>query len=294
MEFSVPIEPDDEGYLGRECPECEKYFKIKGGTGIPDVPGCHCPYCNHVDGHDTFWTKAQIEYAQSVALHEVSRHLLGEMKKMERRPDRNAFISIGITVKGEPTPIARYSERELEERVTCAACTLQYTIYGAFGYCPDCGVHNSQQIACANFDLSLKLLDLAAGAEANVQAKLVENALEDVVSAFDGFGREHCAGLAYKLSFQNIDAARTKLQKEEGFDIGAGVAQDEWDFVCEQFQKRHLLAHKMGIVDEEFVRKTDSRLPVGRKVPIEEADVRSLVKILKTVVDTLYGGVARR
>jgi hypothetical protein len=293
VEISVPIEPDEEGYLGRECPQCEKYFKVKGGTGIPNVPACHCPYCNHVGDHNTFWTKEQIDYARSVALHQVSRHLLGELKKLERRPDRNAFISLGITVKGEPTPIIHFSERELEERVTCTACTLQYTIYGAFGYCPDCGIHNSQQIVCANFDLSLRLLDLAASADAVVRAKLVENALEDAVSAFDGFGREHCAGVSPKLSFQNIDAARTRLQKEAGIDIALGLTQDEWKFVCEQFQKRHLLAHKMGIIDEEFVRKTGSMLEVGRKVPIDEANVRTLVKTLKTVVNTLYSGVAR-
>jgi hypothetical protein len=293
MKFSVSIEPDEDGYLGRECPNCEKYFNIKGGTGIPDVPACHCPYCNHAGDHNTFWTKEQIGYAQSVALNEVSRHLLGEMKKLERRPDRNAVVSIGITVKGEPTPIVHYSKRELEEQVTCASCTLQYTIYGAFGYCPDCGVHNSQQIACANFDLSLRLLDLAATADAVVRAKLIENALEDVVSAFDGFGREHCAGLPSKLSFQNIVAARSKLQKEAGIDIASGLALGEWDFVCEQFQKRRLLAHKMGIIDDEFVRKTGSSFVVGRKVPIDEAEVRRLVEILKTVVKTLYSGVAR-
>ena len=57
MEFSVDIKPDKEGYTGRECPECEKYFKIKFGTGLPDATDCHCPYCNHIDPQDHFLTK---------------------------------------------------------------------------------------------------------------------------------------------------------------------------------------------------------------------------------------------
>lgn len=293
MEVSVSIETDADGYLGRECPECEKYFKIKPGTGVPGLTESRCPYCNHLGSQDTFWTKEQVAYAKSVAMREFSSLFLGELKKLECRPKKNAFMSIGITVKGEPTPITFYSERELEERVTCAACTLQYAIYGAFGCCPDCGIHNSEQIAHANFDLSLKMLDLAAAAEGNIRAKLVENALEDVVSAFDGFGREHCARLPFKISFQNIEASRTKLQNENGLDIAGGLTTEQWNFVTEQFQKRHLLAHKMGIIDEDFVRKTGSRIAVGRKVPITDADVRSLITSLKTVVKNLYSGVAR-
>lgn len=49
------------------------------------------------------------------------------------------MISIGFKVKGSPTPIAYYREDELEERVTCSACTMEYTIYGAFGSVPMAG-----------------------------------------------------------------------------------------------------------------------------------------------------------
>ena len=61
MEFSVNIEADEAGYTGRECPKCEKYFKIKFGTGLPEATECHCPYCNHIGPQDEFWTKQQIE-----------------------------------------------------------------------------------------------------------------------------------------------------------------------------------------------------------------------------------------
>lgn len=294
MEMSVDIKPDADGYTGRECPACEKYFKIKFGTGLPGATKCHCPYCNHVATQDNFWTKQQIEYAKSVALNKITGQLLSQMKKMERRPDRNAFISIGITVKGRPTPITYYNEKELEERVTCGTCSLEYTIYGAFGFCPDCGVHNSLQIVQTNFDLILKTLDLAKTADPDIAKKLVENALEDAVSCFDGFGREHCADLPYKISFQNIEGAKEKLLRESGFDISSTMKQPQWAFVCEQFQKRHLLSHKMGIIDVEFVSKTGcSPSMVGHKVGISEEDVRELATLLLSIANVLYSGVAR-
>ena len=83
MKFSIDIKSDDEGYTGRECPKCEKYFKIKFGTRLPgDVP-CHCPYCNHTDSHDTFWTKDQLDYAESVAINKITDDLLDDLKKLK-------------------------------------------------------------------------------------------------------------------------------------------------------------------------------------------------------------------
>lgn len=289
----MDIKKDEEGYLGRECPECEKYFKIKPGTGIPDFSDCYCPYCQHLGPQDHFWTKRQIEYAQSVILNKVSGDLLKTMKKMERKPKRNQFISIGITVKGKPTPITYYSEKELEEKVECKNCTLQYAIYGAFGYCPDCAEHNSQQIAEANFDLVNKILDLAKESPEDIKSKLIENGLEDCISAFDGFARERCRDRYPKLSFQNISVAKNKLE-ESGINIAEGLDSFEWEFVVNQFQKRHLLAHKMGVIDEEYIKNTGSHPEqLGKKVSITENDVVSLIGHLKVIVSNLSKHVQR-
>ncbi len=294
MELKVELTLDEHGFIGRECPDCEKYFKVKPGTGILDAMDCHCPYCNSIAPNNRFFTKQQIEYAHSVALNYVSKELLGMMKKMERKPDRDAFVSIGITVKGSPTPITYYSEQELEERITCSSCTLEYTIYGAFGFCPDCGVHNSAQIVRTNFDLALKLVELAALADEDVRQKLIENALEDVISAFDGFGREHCSMVAPKVSFQNIAVAKDKLASNLNLDISSGLTPDQWTFVCEQFQKRHLLAHRMGVIDDEFIRKTGCSSELeGRKVSITSDDVKDLVKLLAIIVSNISLGIKR-
>lgn len=295
MEMAITIYPDEEGYTGRECPACEKYFKVKFGTGLPGDVDCHCPYCNEVAPHDNFWTKHQIEYAQSVALNQITSQLLGQMKKMERKPDRNQFISIGITVKGSPTPIIQYFENELEEKVTCENCALKYAIYGVFGYCPDCGVHNSKQMANANYDLILKMLDLSSKADAEIANKLIENALEDAISAFDGFGREHCSeAFSNNISFQNIARAKDRILKERKFDIADGILPEDWAFVSIQFQKRHLLAHRMGIIDQEYCRNTGSNLClVGRKVSITKEDVIQLIGHLTSIGENIYSGIRR-
>jgi hypothetical protein len=219
---------------------------------------------------------------------------ISKLKAIERRPNPRGFISIGITVRGNPTPIVYYSESELEERITCSECTLEYTIYGIFGFCPDCGAHNSLQIANANLDLVLKTLTLAVMTPAEVTPKLIENALEDAVSCFDGFGREQCSNQPFKVSFQAIDTAQQKLHRESGLDISSGLTVDQWRFVCVQFQKRHLLAHKMEVIDSEYVLRTGcSEDLVGRKVVVSSDDVRNLVSNLRTIAATLYHGINR-
>ena len=76
---------------------------------------------------------------------------------------------------------------------------LYYRI-AVFAFCPDCGLHNSLQILSRNLELVGKMLAVATTVEADLGQALVENALEDCVSAFDGFGREICCIHADKSS----------------------------------------------------------------------------------------------
>jgi hypothetical protein len=147
--IKVSIPRDDNGFMGRECPEanCEGYFKIKPGTGLTgDSLACHCPYCGYTGPTDRFWTRAQIEYAQSVAFRKFSDAFVRELKSLEFEQKPKGGFGIGVSMKlkpGTPPPIRYYREKALETHVTCRECTLEYAVYGVFAYCPDCGVHNS-------------------------------------------------------------------------------------------------------------------------------------------------------
>jgi len=258
--FISSLPPDEAGFIGRECPvaECEGYFKLQPGTGLKgeNLP-CHCPYCGHGSGSDKFFTKAQVEYAKSVVMREVTGALLKDLKSLEfnHRPRGGFGIGISMTVSGQLTPIRCYREKKLETEVVCDRCTLRYTIYGVFGFCPDCAAHNSLQILNKNLELVEKLLAVAETQESQVAQHLIENALEDCVSAFDGFGRETCRVFASKavkpekaaeIRFQNIVGSRDRVMEQFGIDFAATALPSDWAHVHRAFQKRHLLAHKMG------------------------------------------------
>ena len=126
FEISVSIPIDEEGMLGRECLECEDYFKIKPGTGL-DTSYCYCPYCEYEGDSDNFWTPEQIEYAQSIAANQavdkVFKPFIDKMNKTFRdleHKTRGGMIEIKFrsSVTNFKLPVKYYSEKELETTVT--------------------------------------------------------------------------------------------------------------------------------------------------------------------------------
>jgi len=288
--FSIPLHPDEDGYLGRECPACERYFKITLGTGITEgEPTCHCPYCGHREGQDHFFTKAQIKYAESVVMKKVTNAFTKDLKSLEFDIKPRGGLGIGMSMKVKSTPmhVRHYSEVELEEEIVCDNCTLRYTIYGCFAFCPDCGRHNSRQILDKNIALARQMLGIARDVGGDLADQLVSDALENGVSAFDGFGRESCRvhksksshpAKAEKVSFQNLERVRQKLDDLFQVDLSIAVDAQQWDFLTRCFQKRHLLAHKMGVVDQAYLDSTnDSAAVIGRKLAITSDEVNDML-----------------
>lgn len=293
--FNVSLPPDENGHTGRVCPceDCEGYFKIVFGTGLQGVTACHCPYCGRTAEQSDFDTKEQVEYSKSVAFRKIGEALAKDMKAMEFNIKARGPFGIGVSMKykpGRPTPIRHYREKALETHVECSNCTLKYAIYGVFAFCPDCRQHNSVQILDKNLEMARKMLDLAATIDGEMAERLIENALEDCVSSFDGFGREMCRlhatravnpDRATKISFQNVEGARENVLMIFGIDLKASLVDEEWNRTIRGSQKRHLLAHKMGVVDEEYVRKaSDPQAVVGRRVSVGMNEVRDLVDLV--------------
>jgi hypothetical protein len=296
-QIRVAIKPDEEGYIGRECPveSCLGYFKIMPGTGIKGPAPCHCPYCGHCGPQNTFWTPEQIEYAKSVAIRRVLDAVHEDLKALEFEHKPRGPFGIGISMKVQasaPHPIRYYREKQLETKVTCDKCTLKFAIYGVFGWCPDCGAHNSLQILSKNLELAKKELDLAATVDADFAEHLVGDALENVVSAFDGFGREICGQRSADIRFQNLSGARRRVQEAFGFDFADELSGDAWDMACRIFQKRHLLAHKMGVIDAEYVQKAnDPGAVVGRRIRVTSDEVAHAISLVEILGQGLFKGL---
>ena len=301
-QFHISIPTDEGGFVGREChqADCQGYFKIKPGTGIKGEVPCHCPYCGHTGDQSEFWTNEQREYALSIVKNKFQDALHKDFAEWDRelqRKYRNSFIKLRMDFKGQNHSIRFYREERLETQIMCDQCTLEYAIYGVFAYCPDCGVHNSLQILNKNLELAEREIALASTVEQELATYLVGDALENAVAAFDGFGRETCRvhsqtssnpDKALSVSFQNLIGARQRIQELFGVDMVGETAMQEWELANRCFQKRHLLAHKMGVVDEAYLDATgDTNGVVGHRVSITPEEVTCLIMVLRKIGKSL-------
>lgn len=315
FDVSVPIRPDEEGMIGRECPQagCEKYFKVKGGTGINNNPVMYCPYCCYKGTPREFFTKEQIEYAKSIALRHITDMIGKEFKKLERYSFKGSFLSMSIKFQATPAPIRYYAEKQLQENVLCENCGCEYAIYGMFAICPDCGEHNLFQIFAKNLNLVKKQVELEGELYSkfgennraeidslmkDIGIKLVENACEDTVTVFESFFKK-----AYKINkhkvadpslalqgnpFQSLDRTKDIFFVQFGLDIFSGLAADDIDKLYLLFNKRHVLIHNLGVIDQKFLTNTGFRQNIlNHKVDITKDEVISSVATLFKISDTI-------
>jgi hypothetical protein len=141
---------------------------------------------------------------------------------------------------------------------------------------------------------------MAKAAEKEVMVSLIGNALEDAVSTFDAFGREtvrvalvaQSKPVPQNLSFQNLTGAQKNVQTLFNHDLASDLSPDEWTMACRCFLKRHLLAHKLGIVDDKYIAQArDPEAGIGRKILIRPTEVHDLVVILRKLGANLVRAV---
>jgi hypothetical protein len=297
----VPIKPDKDGFVGRECPSssCRKYFKVQFGTGLKGVSHCICPYCGHKADHKNFFTQAQKEYAKSIGVNELFKHITPELKKLERKIVGGRFrIEMKVDTSRLLHPVKYYLEKQLETIVVCDICTLRYAIYGLYGFCPDCGNHNSQQIFKTNLHIIDEYISIAEKSEPTISESLIGDALENLISQFEAFGKAtidilvdflNLQNVAERPGFQQIQHARDWLMKNADVDIAQDLSDQQWNSVKRCYQKRHLLSHRAGIVDNSYFEKANDRQAViGRKIHLSRDEVAELRESLLCMADRLW------
>jgi Zn finger protein HypA/HybF involved in hydrogenase expression len=197
IKFNIPT--DERGLIGRECPKCQEYFKVKFGTGLP-LSTCHCPYCFYTGNNNEFFTKDQIEYAESVALKEAMERVIKPgFRKLERSfkklesATRGGLIQIKVKTKRSlmVIPHSYYREKEVETYIICDNCGLEFAVYGIFANCPDCGKLNALTILSKSIEVARKRLHILDSIkdEAELQGAILENAISGGVSTFDALGK---------------------------------------------------------------------------------------------------------
>ena len=210
---SLPVDPD--GYFGRQCPECERPFKLVAAEykALPDDLILTCAYCGHEADHGDYMTPQQRERAvagmHALAeqfLHQQVSDMLGSVfgNGPRVRPGESG-VEMSYT-PGSPPPVAAlpsYVEERTVRSLQCAGCGNHYAVYGAAAFCPICGPRPSidtvrESLAAARQTLQLEdelptTMRQAMRAE-GVFDQLAAHAVKSTVTLFevyanDQFGR---------------------------------------------------------------------------------------------------------
>lgn len=89
-------------------------------------------------------------------------------------------------------------------------------------------------------------------------------------------------------AFQNLKIGGDYWKELLGETYKDWLTPNEFILLNELFQKRHLLSHTEGIVNQKYIDKSgDTTYKVGQRIVIKEKDVLELLKLIKKLADIL-------
>ena len=93
------------------------------------------------------------------------------------------------------------------------------------------------------------------------------------------------------ISFQQIVKADELLRGFFGIELLKSIVESDRDFLNKIFNRRHILTHNAGRVDQEYLDRTlDSGVRLNQKVVVRSREVARLISLLKTAASNLFEG----
>lgn len=317
--LAVPVEAkaDKDGFVDRQCPakECEFLFKIHEDDwrSIVRDEAVWCAFCGHEAPATHWWTKEQAEKAKQAAFAEVTHLVNTSMRRdadrWNRRQPRKSFIKITMRVDSKPKEIVlpAAATEAMQLKISCAKCSCRYAVVGSAFFCPACG-HNaadhvfSQSLATIRATLDgLSAIEAALpdkDAAQNTTRVLVEDSLQRIVTAFQRyaealFAKQPNPSPARRNIFQNLSDGGALWKEAFGHGYDTILGPDELVKLGVFFQQRHLLAHREGLVDADYITRTaDSTYREGQRLVIREPGVRQCLALVEKLAVGLANDVA--
>lgn len=274
--------PTDNGFLGRECSSCNRYFKIYLDDKKEHL---YCPYCGTHQPDDDTWTKAQQQVIDKVAEDFATKFVEDELDKMFGRLARGSKhmkYSRG-TKRTIVQPPTHHLETKVDSEIKCSSCKTRFQIFGIFGFCPGCKEDNINI-----YEVNLQIIkDELEKSQDNQRA--LRHAYNDVVSTFENFCKKVAdrKGLQGNANFQNIKNTKDFF-KDANIDIYKNISEVEKIEVKRMFEKRHLYQHGNGTIGDKYVKNIpEDRELLGTIATLTKEEFLKGVEIVKKILKTL-------
>lgn len=282
------IQSDELGMWGRNCPACRKYFRTNHIAGLT-----FCPYCSVADDSLTFLSENQRKYV--IACYDAFARAYRDKKS----------TSVDATEITDNEAAWHYSEEKLQTHFKCGTkdCNAQTDVLGEYGFCPRCGRTNARAFFLKRMTEMLARWQETDEkiSERDKRQKEWEKLTVDSLSAFEALAKHLRAKLllfpmtprrrkqVLELNFQRpIDANELLMQ---WFDISAlrwrgdkltpprQISESERPFIKTMIQRRHILMHNGGIVDEDYLtRSGDDSVRLGERIRVSSNEAKRFIE----------------
>ena len=318
MKLSIPVPRSPSGKVHRECknPSCSprlfQLAQVKNRSPIAETNrhlvrrnqgerGITCPYCGEDADDDAFLygpdREAALEQVKWAATKDVAEIIGGMFKSLER--SSNSFFKVTSKTPNLPSRPTTWREDLLRD-LTCDICFQAYGVYAIGLFCPDCGGRNLAVHFRREVNIVTEQVCLAEGLESDgkneLAYRLLGNAHEDVLTALETYLKTVHRYLSRKRfpdkyeelcprktnDFQNMDRARKKFSVFE-IDPFTPLTQMDIQFLDLNIQKRHVIGHNLGLVDEGYAQVADTD-GYGRTVPLMADEIRKFADLTYSII----------
>jgi len=286
---SIPILPDSEGNIDKECPneECLYSFKVnlEDWKNNRKDNSAYCPMCRHKAPENSWWDSDQLKNGKDQLAAHIRERLINAWSG---KPNQLNFL---------PIP----AKEEMTLKIQCTECNSKYSVIGSAFFCPCCGFNcvertldeslKKVEIKLSNLEIIRKAIELNSKDQAEVTCRsLIESALIDCVVAFQRFCE---ASFTYKKPneklpfnvFQRLDGGSEIWEKNFNEGYHDWLTSSEFNRINIYFNRRHLLSHTEGIVDDKYLQKSkDSTYVTGQRIIVNENDVKELLILTRKLV----------
>ena len=313
--IKVPIQADKDGFIDKECPSDKCLYKFKVNeedwSNLFKDEAVFCPLCRHEAKADSWWTTEQIEEGKRLALEKVKSDVHSALVRGARhfnQQRQTGFITMSMKVSGSSPRfilMPMRAQEEMEQKIQCEKCNARFAVIGSGFFCPCCG-HNSVE---RTFDDAIDkirsnieniptirraLVEAGQRDEAEVTVRhIIESSLGSSVTALQRFCEQvyrakHPEKSIQMNAFQRIEFMDEAWKEVLGESLSTWLSEVEIREMTILYQRRHLLQHREGIVDEKYVQKSgDLNFRQGQRVVIRESDALLLAEITNKVATAI-------
>jgi hypothetical protein len=307
----VGLPTTEDGWFGRKCPECELLFKMNVGS-YPSTPegeevALTCPYCGHHGGQSHFLTPDQVNRSRAALVRTTQEWM---RKQFGRGGRYSRQLPMKITFKPSSLQaLPDYVEDAVRRTLECEKCGTAFAVYGSAPFCPNCGERPLLTTTLESVAALRQLLSIEDSLEGAVRDsardhgvfdQAARDVIKQIVTLCEVFMRgqfaerapdhESIVRTAGRGVFQRLDDTNDLFAAHAGFALSSLVSDADWIALGAVFQQRHVLVHRNGTIDQQFVdRVPNTTQRVGQRLIVGRQDAEHALDTLEELVTNVAG-----